>query len=104
VFPAWMKHTLRQDVARFAQWAVRVWSVDMDYWNPEATAQEGIGRLEAFFHSMGLGTRLADLEVGGDRLDEMASKCTDGGARTVGNFVKLDRAAVREILERAQRE
>jgi hypothetical protein len=102
VFPAWMKHTLMQDVDRFAQWAARVWNVDMDFWNPEATAREGIKRLEAFFHSLGLGTKLADLGVGSDRLDEMASKCTDGGKRTVGNFVKLDQKAVRAILEAAR--
>jgi hypothetical protein len=101
VFPAWMKHTLAQDVARFAQWAARVWNVDMDFWNPEATAREGIRRLESFFHSMGLGTRLGDLKVGSERLDEMASKCTDGGKHAVGNFVKLDKAAVRKILELA---
>ncbi len=108
VFPAWMKHTLSADVARFAQWAARVWNVDTDYRNPEATAREGIRRLEAFFRSLGLGTRLAELKVGPgtgvgtERLDEMASKCTDGGKRTVGNFVKLDRAAVRRVLELAR--
>jgi hypothetical protein len=102
VFPAWMKHIMSHDVARFAQWAVRVWNVDMDFRNPEATAREGIGRLEAFFHAMGLGTRLADLGVGADRLDEMATKCTDADRHTVGNFVKLDRAAVRDILELAR--
>jgi len=32
----------------------------------------------------------------------MASKCTDAGTRTVGNFVKLDRAAVRKVLELAR--
>jgi len=103
-----MKHTLNRDIARFAQWAARVWNVDVDFRNPEATAREGIRRLEAFYHSMGLGTRLADLKVGAglmvgeDRLDEMASKCTDAGKRTVGNFVKLDRAAVRKVLELAR--
>jgi alcohol dehydrogenase YqhD (iron-dependent ADH family) len=101
VFPAWMKHTLARDPARFAQWAARVWNVDLDYWNPEATALEGVRRLEAFFHSMGLGTRLADLKIGGDRLDEMARKCTDGDRRTIGNFVKLDSKAVRRIYELA---
>jgi hypothetical protein len=102
VFPAWMKRTLGRDVARFAQWAVRVWNVDMDFRNPETTAREGIRRLEGFFHAMGLGTRLADLGVGGDRLDEMASKATDAGRRTVGNFVPLERAQVREILALAE--
>ena len=98
VFPAWMKHTLSRDVARFAQWAARVWNVDMDFWNPEATAREGIRRLEAWYHTLGLGTKLSDLGVGTDRLDEMAKKCTDGDKRTVGNFVKLDTAAVRKIF------
>jgi alcohol dehydrogenase YqhD (iron-dependent ADH family) len=101
VFPAWMKHTLSRDPVRFAQWAARVWNVDLDYWNPEATALEGVRRLEGFFHSMGLGTRLADLKVGVDRLDEMARKCTDGDRRTIGNFVKLDSKAVRRIYELA---
>ena len=101
VFPAWMKHTLETDVDRFAQWAVRVWNVENDFRNPEAVAREGIRRLEAFFRSMGLGTKLGDLKVGTDRLDEMAGKCVGGGRGTVGNFVKLDRAAVRKILELA---
>jgi alcohol dehydrogenase YqhD (iron-dependent ADH family) len=30
VFPAWMKHALSQDVARFAQLAARVWNVKLD--------------------------------------------------------------------------
>jgi alcohol dehydrogenase YqhD (iron-dependent ADH family) len=102
VFPAWMKHVLSADTARFAQWAVRVWNIDMDYHDPESTAREGILRLEAFYHSMGLGTRLADLGVGIDRLDEMAKKCTDGDKKTVGNFVKLNSAAIRKIYDLAR--
>lgn len=57
VFPAWMKYVLHQDLDRFVQWAVRVWNVDMDVYNPEAVAREGIKRMETFFHSMGLGTK-----------------------------------------------
>jgi alcohol dehydrogenase YqhD (iron-dependent ADH family) len=102
VFPAWMKHTLSRDVARFAQWATRVWNVDLDFWHPETTALEGIRHLEAFFQSLGLGTRLTDLGIGSDRLDEMASKCTSADQHTVGHFVKLDCAAVRKVLELAR--
>jgi len=102
VFPAWMKQTMSRDIDRFAQWAVRVWNIDMNFRDPEATAREGVRRLEAFFHAMGLGTKLSDLKVGVDRLDEMAMKCSDGGKKTVGNFVKLDRAAIRNILELAR--
>ena len=98
VFPAWMKYVLHHDLNRFVQWSVRVWDVDMDVFNPDVVACTGIEKLEVFFHALGLGTRLADLGIQDDCIDEMASKCTDGNTRTVGNFVKLDREAVRKIL------
>ena len=62
VFPAWMKHVLDHDLDRFVQWSVRVWNVELDIFDKEATARAGIARLEAFFHSIGLGTTLASLE------------------------------------------
>jgi alcohol dehydrogenase YqhD (iron-dependent ADH family) len=102
VFPAWMKFVLHHDLKRFVQWAVRVWNVELNVFDPEAVAREGVARLEAFFRSFGIGTTLGELGVGDDRIDEMADKCTDGDTRTVGNFVKLDRAAVAKILRLAQ--
>ena len=69
-----MKHVLDHDVDRFVQWAVRVWNVELDVFDKEATARAGIARLEAFLHSLGLGTTLASLGIGTDRIDEMASE------------------------------
>ncbi len=102
VFPAWMKHVLDHDLNRFVQWSVRVWNVEMDVFNPEAVARAGIEKMETFFHSLGLGTQLADLGIKDNRIDEMADKCTSGNTQTIGSFVKLDRAAIREILLLAQ--
>jgi hypothetical protein len=102
VFPAWMKYVLTRDVDRFVQWAVRVWNVELDVFSPEATAREGIARMEAFFRSLGLATTLSGLGLADDRIDEMADKGTDGDTRTVGNFVKLDRQAVAAILRLAR--
>ena len=104
VFPAWMKHVLEHDVDRFVQWAVRVWNVELDVFDRLAMAREGIARLEAFFHRLGLGTSLAGLGIGVDRIDEMAGKCTNGGSRFVGNFVPLDTARVAAILRLAAAE
>ncbi|MGD0005361.1 MAG: NADH-dependent alcohol dehydrogenase, partial [Anaerolineaceae bacterium] len=42
---------------------------------------------------------LGDLHIGDDRLDEMAEKATQKGP--VGNFKKLEKADVLEILKRA---
>lgn len=101
VFPAWMKHVYRHDVARFAQFACRVWDAEMDYRNPELTALEGIKRMESFFRSIGLPIRLSDMHITGDRIDEMAAKCTGNGTGTTGKFVKLDTDDVKEILSLA---
>jgi len=101
VFPAWMKHVLNHDLGRFAQWAVRVWNVELDMFDLEATALQGVARMEAFYQSLGLATTLGGLGVGADRIDEMARKCTDDDAHTVGQFVKLDSAGVATVLRLA---
>lgn len=101
VFPAWMKYVYRHDVARFAQWANRVWQVEADFGNPEACALEGIRRFEDFYRSSGLPVRLSDLKLDGKDIQEMANKATGHGKWQLGSFVKLDKAAVVKILELA---
>lgn len=101
IFPAWMKFVLKHDVARFAQWAVRVWNVELDVFDLEATARAGIARMEAFFQSLGLATTLGGLGVTDDRYAEMADKGTDGDTRRLGNFVRLDRDAVEAVFRLA---
>ncbi|HEY9053419.1 MAG TPA: iron-containing alcohol dehydrogenase [Rectinemataceae bacterium] len=102
IFPAWMKYNLRHDLARFVQFAVRVWGVEPDAFNPERVALEGIARLEAFWKSLGLATRLSGLGIGLERAAEMARKCTAGDTRTVGWFVPLKAADIEEIYELAK--
>jgi len=102
VFPAWMKHVYRHDLARFNQWAVRVWNVEQDYKNPEKTALEGIAKLQGFYTSCGLPTSLSELKVPDDKLEVMADKATSGNRRTVGKFVKLDRDGVLAVLKLAR--
>ena len=41
VFPAWMKHVLDHDLDRFVQWSVRVWNVELDIFDRQATARAG---------------------------------------------------------------
>ncbi len=101
VFPAWMKYVYTHDVARFAQFAVRVWNVEHTFWTPEKTALSGIAKLEAFFQALNLPTRLAGLGIHDDRLAEMAAKCTNSDTTTVGNFIKLEQADVFSILKLA---
>lgn len=99
VFPAWMKYVYKEGVDKFVQFAVRVWNVDMDFEDPERTALAGIDRLKAFYKSVGLPTSLKELNIPDDRLEEMADKCTAGDTQTTGNFKKLGKQDVLNILK-----
>jgi alcohol dehydrogenase YqhD (iron-dependent ADH family) len=101
VFPAWMKTVYRNNISRFVQFASRVWNVEIDYADQEKTALEGIARLESFFSSIGLPVTLKEMNINDDRLEEMAHKCTGGNLYTTGNFVKLDKSDVLQILKTA---
>jgi alcohol dehydrogenase YqhD (iron-dependent ADH family) len=94
VFPAWMRYVHRTDLPRFARFATRVWGVEPRFNDLERTALEGIARMKAFFHGIGLPTTLAELGVPVDRLEEMAKKATERGP--LGSFQKL---ATRDVLE-----
>ncbi|HWQ89018.1 MAG TPA: iron-containing alcohol dehydrogenase [Desulfitobacteriaceae bacterium] len=101
IFPAWMKYVCRHNIPRFAQFAQRVFRVEPDLEFPENTALEGIKYLEGFFREMGMPTRLKDLNIGDERLGEMADKCRRTPAGITGNFVELKRNDVLNILQLA---
>ena len=100
VFPAWMQYVYQEDVNVFARFATRVWAVEPDFAHPEKTALAGIQKTKEFFRSLGLPVTLEELEVGTDRLEEMAAKCTERGP--VGNFKKLDQQDVFAIYQLAR--
>ena len=62
ITPAWMKYVYREDPEIFLKWATRVMGCSYDYEDPERTILEGISRLELFFESMGIPTRLSKVE------------------------------------------
>lgn len=99
LYPAWMKFVYRDYLEKFVQYAVRVWNVDEDFDNPERTAEEGIKRLEGFFKSIGLPTRLKDCDIGDDRLEEMADKY--GLVKPRGDIRPIYRDEALEILRLA---
>lgn len=103
IFPAWIKYNYHHNIPLFAQYFTRVWNVDHSFSNPEQTILEGIKRLEAFYHRIGLATTLAEINIPADRLEEMADKCTDYGRYKVGGFVKLNRDDVLKIYQLASK-
>lgn len=100
IFPAWMKYVYKHDVNRFAQFANRVWDVEMDLNNLEKTALAGIKKIEEFFSSIGMPVTLKEAEIGEDHFEEMAKKATERGP--LGNFIKLDESDVYQIYQLAK--
>jgi alcohol dehydrogenase YqhD (iron-dependent ADH family) len=101
-FPAWMKYIYKHDLSRFTQFAVRVLEVEMNFENPKRTALEGIRRFEAILHEAGLKTSLSGVGIVDDRFEEMASRCTENGSNTVGQFVKLTKQDIINIFNIAR--
>jgi alcohol dehydrogenase YqhD (iron-dependent ADH family) len=99
IFPAWMRYLYRREPQRFAQFAVRVFGLPLDFEHPEATALAGIRRLESFYRELGLPVTLGELGVPPDRLGEMARKCTERGP--VGSFARLGEKDVLAIYQLA---
>lgn len=100
VIPAWMTYVYKENMQKFVQFGSRVFDIEPEYEFPEDAAQEAIARLKGFYHSVGLPVNLKELGVPDDRLEEMAAKCTEKG--TVGNFKKLGKADVLNILKLAR--
>ncbi|WP_223702399.1 iron-containing alcohol dehydrogenase [Sutcliffiella deserti] len=100
IFPAWMKYVYKHDINRFAQFANRVWDVELDLNDLEKTALTGINKMEQFFNSIGMPTSLAEVEIGDEHFAEMAKKATERWP--LGNFVKLHEEDVYKIYQIAK--
>jgi alcohol dehydrogenase YqhD (iron-dependent ADH family) len=100
IFPAWMKYTYKSNIDRFVQFATRVWNVEMNYYDPEATVLEGIKKFEEFLTSIDMPTRLSQADIDSERFEEMAGKAVEGG--DFGGFVKLSKEDVVNIYKLAE--
>lgn len=101
VFPAWMTYVMKQDVNRFAQLAVRLWGCNMNYFNPEETAKEGIERLKQFLTSIGMPINFEQLGAKEEDIPFMAKNLGLGENGTMGGFVKLTSKDVEQIYRLA---
>jgi hypothetical protein len=100
MFPAWMKYVMKHDVMRFAQFAVRIWGVEMDFQNPEITALKGIERYEQFMTSIGMPIRFSELGAKAGDIPQMVKTMNLNG-KTIGFFMKLTEENVVKIFELA---
>lgn len=100
LFPAWMKYVYKHDLNRFAQFANRVFNIDININNLEETSLKGIESLENFFTDMDLPTRLSHVDIDDSRIEEMSKKLV-AYCDHVGNFVEIREREALEIFKLA---
>ena len=100
IFPAWMTWMVEHNVGKIAQYAVRVWGVPESE-DKKAVALEGIGKLKAFFSSLGLPVTFKELGVENPDIDRLADSLHRNKGELVGNYVKLTKQDSREIYHLA---
>lgn len=101
LFPNYLNYILDESNAqRVAQFANRVFGVDMDYNNPMRTAKEGVRQLRLFFDFLGGPQTLTDVGVETDELLHTLAErvCAYGN---VGFFRSLNLEDVEAIFRAA---
>lgn len=99
LFPAWMKYVYKNNIARFNQFAERIFGIN------SIDAQQGvlsaIEELIKFFKTIGMPTTLGELGIKDKaHFPEMAEKCVKYvSSGTIGNFVRLSPQDIINILE-----
>jgi alcohol dehydrogenase len=102
VFPAWMKYAVRQYPAKLAQFAREVLDIPADFGDDTAVALEGIRRLEAFYRSLGMPTRLSEAGITHTDYAMLALRALPTEQSVVGAYITLHRQDIVEILKLAE--
>ncbi|ELK48109.1 MULTISPECIES: iron-containing alcohol dehydrogenase [unclassified Halobacillus] len=100
LFPNWMRHVVDHDAERMMRVMLAMFDIDTTGKTDKEIALEGVDKLSAFWSSLGAPSRLADYEIGEDRLEEIAEiaakEMQHGG---FSNFRKLNKEDILSILK-----
>ena len=98
VMPAWMEYVKHVDLARFAQFAARVWDVPSG--DMEEMADAGIARYRAWIKALGMPTTFAELGARREDIPALSANLRLGDNK-LGSFLPLTEEDVVKILEMA---
>lgn len=102
IFPAWLTYMAEHNVHKVAQFAERVWDVAPSD-DKKATAIEGIARFKKFLKGIGMPVTFKELGIENPDIDLLVAKLHENKGEFIGNYIRLDRKATREIYETANR-
>ncbi len=99
ILPAWMKYVYKAGLAKFVQFAVRVWNIEQDFDHPEMTALAGIEKYNEFNKSIGMPSSLSEIGITEKEFRKIAERTRKYDKDTVGYFVKLNNEDIVNILK-----
>ncbi len=101
IIPGWMKHVYRNNIDRFTQFARRVFDIEPDHDNPEASILLAIDKFKEFLEIIGMPVTFQGMGIHEKtRFDEVARKCVMFmPSGTIGNFVRLQPKDIANILD-----
>ena len=100
VSPSWMKNVLGKDtLEKFIGYGVNVWNIDKKK-DKMKIAKESIEKTEEFFKSLGMPTRLKDIDIADKDFDKMAKNALSDWGQ-IGAFKKLAEKDIVDILKKA---
>ncbi|MBS5582481.1 MAG: iron-containing alcohol dehydrogenase [Megasphaera sp.] len=96
--PVYYGHIVKDGAPKFARFAEKVFDISADEGDVVVTrAQKGIEALAAFIKEIGLPTKLRDMNIDHDVLDDVAAGCV----ASPGSFRQMGKEEIREIFEEA---
>ncbi|MBA7626966.1 NADH-dependent butanol dehydrogenase A [subsurface metagenome] len=104
IMPAWMKCLYNTRIESYVQFADRIFGIEIGKRSKEAAAIEGIERFEEFLKDINVPTRLSEVNVKADEIDDLTddvvriSFSADG---KLNSRPPVDRESVRKVFETA---
>lgn len=104
VWGSWARYVMPVNPARFVQLAVNVFGIPYTAGAEEKIALEGIEAMEAFFKSIGMPTKISDMDIHltDEQIKELAYKCSFNNTRTIGGFKALNIDDMEKIYQMAK--
>ena len=99
LYPVWCKYVYKENPARFAQLARRVW--DVVEADDEKAALMGIEAMSEYFKSIGMPSKLGEFDISPDCVDRLVELCTFGGKRKINGYIELGEKELKEIFTMA---
>lgn len=103
IWSTWARYVYKENPKRFAFFGHEVFGLELTG-DDEKDANRAIDTTEAFFKSLDMPIRISDFGINltDDQLEELATKATFYGKRTLGSFMTLDHDRIKAIYSLAK--